>query len=281
MPTDVIAGALGDHRIAGASKGVSLSTTAAFVGLIKGTSYVELIPRNFVTAVVLRFARCPYLAVLKTDTALGKIPTDYSDVAQDGSTATSVDLSNLPALANSGALWIGSHVRFRGAHIDVDGPNGTAGTLTVHYPNPTLTLTDISATDNTDTGASLAVDGTVTWSIPASGGWTKATLREICVANSIAINVAKFAHSDEPMYWTRWTWDAAMDAAVTLDHMLGLNESTSYAESPDSVGLGMRVHHGFGRNGVGGFELLVDAGTGNCLVNCFTVSDEFAEGAVP
>lgn len=281
MATDVVAASLGHQRLAGAASGVSLSTTLALVGLIKGTEHVDLIPRNFITAVVLRYIECPFLAVLKTHTALGKVPTDYSAVAQDGSTATSVDLSDLPTLANGGALWIGSHVRFRGAHLDVDAPNGTANALTVHYPNAALVLTDISDTDGTvSVGASLAVDGTVTWTIPASNAWTKATLREIAAANSISITAAKFPHDNVPLYWTRWTWDAAMDSATTLDHLLALNESTAYAEMPVDLGMGMRVKHGMGDNGISGFELLTDAGTGNCLVICSSLSGVFSEGVV-
>jgi len=236
-------------------------------------------PRNFSTAVVYRYTWCPYLVVLKTHDNLATRPFDYSEVAQDGSTATSVDLSALPALADGGEVWVGSKVRFRGAHIDVDAANGTANNLTVHYPTAgSLTLTDISDTDNTDTGASLAVDGTVTWTVPAA--WTLATLREIANANSLDISSASFRYADEKMFWTRWSWNVAMDAATTLDHLLGLNESTAYAEEVVGVASAERVHVGLGLNGISGIEALTDAGTGNILLNCYSLQGYFSTGTV-
>ena len=80
------------------------------------------------------------------------------------------------------------------------------------------------------------------------------------------------------MYWTKWNWDAAMDSTVTLYHMLGINESTAYAEVPSSLGTGMRIHHGFGSNGVGGVETLTNAGTGNMLVTCSALNGYFSTG---
>lgn len=282
MPTDVISGLWSHSRLAGAANGVILSTTSAFVGLIQGTQYVDLITRNFATAVNMRYIACPYVVVLKTHDKLASKPFDYSEVAQDGSTNTSVVLTALPTLAAGGALWIGCPVRYRGAHIDVDGANAEANNLTVHYPNVSLVLTDISDTDNTDTGASLAVGGTVTWTVPAAAAWPAASLREICAANGIPITSTRFAHDDEKLYWTRWTWNATMTSAtaVTLDHFLALNESTAYAEVPAGQGLGGRIHHGLGVAGFSGFELLVDAGSGNCLVNCSSLNGVFSEGVV-
>ena len=281
MPTDVVDAALGHQRLAGAANGVALSTTAAFVGFHQGTRHIALIPRNFTTAVVVRAAFCPYLVILKTHDALASKPRDYSAPAQDGSTASSLDLTGLPALANGGALWVGSAVRYRGAHIDVDAANAEANNLTVHHPNASLTLTDISGTDNTDTGASLAVDGTVTWTVPAAAAWPMASLVDICKVNNIALASINFAHKEDKLYWTRWTWNAAMTSVtvVTLDHMLGLNESTAYFEWPVGMAKVERVHMGVGVNGVSGLELLTDAGTGNLLVNCAAMDGYFSVGS--
>jgi hypothetical protein len=271
MATDIQSSDLGLSRLTGAANGVSLSTTADFVPLPQGTKYVDLIPRNFATAVVYRYIECPYLLVYVTTDALASAPFDYSQNAQDGSTATSVVLSGLPTLANGGAIWMASTVPYRGVDLDVDAPNGTASNLTVHYPAASsLTLTDISDTDNTDTGASLAQDGTVTWTIPTAPVWTAASLRAITAANGIPMLARSIAHDTDLLYWTRWTWNAAMDAATTLDHMLAMNESTAYAERPTGAGLERRVNVGLG--GASGFELLTNAGTGNLLVNCHTLS---------
>ena len=80
------------------------------------------------------------------------------------------------------------------------------------------------------------------------------------------------------MYWTKWNWSHAMDSTVTLYHMLGINESTAYAEVPASLGTGMRIHNGFGSNGVAGVEALTNAGTGNMLVTCSALNGYFSTG---
>lgn len=281
MAQDVIEAGLGQQRLAGAANGVVLGTTAVYVGFHQGTKHISLLPRNFATAVVARAAYTPYGVFLKTHDALLTPPTNYTEVAQDGSVATSITLSSLPTLANGGALWVGAAVRYRAAHIDVDAVNATTSNLTVHYPaEGTLTLTDISDTDNTDTGASLAQDGTVTWTVPAGTLWTPTTLREIAAANAIAITGTRFAYDEDKLFWTRWTWNAAMDSATTLDHMLLLNESTAYFEWPVGLAKVERVHMGLGRNGVSGLELLTDAGTGNLLVNCAALDGYFTTGTV-
>ena len=278
MATDIIEAGLGHQRLAGASKGVALTTTAAHTGFHQGTKHIALIPRNFSTAVVVRGAYCPYLVVLTTIDALATRPLNYTTPAQDGSTATSVSLISLPTLANGGAIWIGGMVKYRGAHLDVDGANDQANNLTVHYPGADLLLTDISDTDATDTGASLAQDGTVTWTVPAA--WPTATLREICARNAIAITSSRFEYDNDKMYWTRWTWNATMGTATTLDHILGLNESTAYFEWPVGLAKVERVHMGVGKNGVSGIELLTDGGTGNCIVNCAALDGAFTTGSV-
>ena len=71
-----------------------------------------------------------------------------------------------------------------------------------------------------------------------------------------------------------------MDSTVTLDHMLGINESTAYAEVSTGVATEGRVNHGFGTTGVGGVEALTDAGTANLLVNCAALNGYFSTAVV-
>jgi len=71
-----------------------------------------------------------------------------------------------------------------------------------------------------------------------------------------------------------------MDSTVTLDHMLGINESTAYSEMARGTATGGRIHHGFGGNGVGGVEALTDDGTANLLVNCAALNGYFSIGTV-
>lgn len=282
MATDVFSGPLGHQRLAGAASGIALSTTAVFTGLIKGTGHIRLIPRNFSTAVVIRYIPCPYLVVLKADSAddLLTPPVDYSEAAQDGNAGEPRVVLN--DLAAGRFLYIGSAVPFRGAHCDVRAVNGTTDTaITVRYWNGSSWV-DTGDTDGTIDGVSLAQDGPITWTMPGAGAWKSASLAEISQAlgNRIA---AKFAWRNERLYWTRWQWSHVLDASVDLDHILGINESTAYAETivaSDGGIVEMRVHHGFGSAGIGGFEMKTNAGTANCLMVCSALSGYFSIGEV-
>lgn len=280
---DVIESALGHQRLAGSASGEAISTTAAFVGFHQGSKHIALIPRNFDTAVVARGAYCPYGVILVTTDALATRAAlkDNTERGQDGSTSTTIDLSSLPTLANGGAIWVGAAVRYRGAWLNVNAANSTANNLTVHYPaQGSLTLTDISDTDNTDTGPSLAQKGTVTWTVPSGSTWTPSTLRKIANANSIAITSERLPYDDVPLFWTRWTWNAAMDSATSLYQFLLLNENTNYFEWPVGLSKVERIHMGLGRSGVSGIELLVNAGTANLLANCAALDGYFSQGEV-
>jgi len=271
MPTEILGANLGHQRSAGAASGVSLSTTAAFTPFHRGTEHIDLIPRNFATAVVARYALCPYLVILKADSSddlAGRIE-DYSAIAQDGSTATSVDLSSLAAGRN---VYVGSAIPFRGVNIDVDTTNSTGSTaLTVYYWAGSWV--DISDSDGTSSSVSLDQDGSVTWTVPSA--WQSTSLVKIDRSVNSSLH-----WRDVSMYWTKWNWSHAMDSTVTLDHMLGINESTADAEVPASLGTGMRIHHGFGSNGIAGIETLTNAGTGNMLVTCSALNGYFSTGTL-
>ena len=283
MGTDVTAGALGNTRLAGASKGVSLTTVAAFTPIFKGTKHVTLVPRNFATAVVLRYIQCPYLVILKSDraVALDVAPIDCSEVAQDGS--TTVPRMDLSGLVTGRFVYVGAAVPFRGAHIDVEATNGTSNTDLVarYWAGATDEFVDLSATDGTKNTVALDKNGPVTWTMPTAERWKADSLVNImaAIAGSATI-AAKFSWRDVKMYWTRWQWDEDLDSTVTLNHMIGINESQAYDESPVGLGIEQRVHHGFGLVGTGGFETLVDAGTGNVLIKCATLDGAFSLGLV-
>ena len=162
MPTEILGANLGHQRRTGAASGVACTTTAAFTPFIKGTEHINLEPRNFASsAAIIKFAFCPYLVILKADSAdgLGGHLEDNSDVAQDGSTDTSVTLS---AFASGRALYVGSAIPFRGAHIDVAGANSTGSTvITVSYWNGAEWV-DTGDSDGTSSSVSLDQDGGVT-----------------------------------------------------------------------------------------------------------------------
>ena len=138
---------------------------------------------------------------------------------------------------------------------------------------------DTSDTDGTISGGiSLAQDGAITWTVPSA--WQSATLKQLAAGAGETLDSSGQKWSDITMYWTKWTWSHAMDAAVTLDHILGINESTAYAELIDSQADEGRKNHGFGTNGVAGVEALTDAGTANLIVTCSAMNGYFSTGKV-
>ena len=274
MPTEILGANLGHQRAAGAASGVAMVHTAgAFTAFHRGTEYIDLIPRNFSGAAVARYALCPYLVILKADSAddlAGRIE-DYSAIAQDGSTGTEVAVGGGGGLAIGRSFYIGSAIPFRGVYVDIDTANGSgSGAVTVYYWAGSWV--DVSATDATRTSHAFDTDNkTVTWTVPSA--WQSSSLVKIDRSVNSSLH-----WRDVPMYWTKWTWNAVIAAGTTLDHMLGINESTAYAEVPASLGTGMRIHNGFGSNGVAGVETLTNAGTGNMLVTCSALNGYFSTG---
>jgi len=270
------AGELGEFRASSsASGGTSLTTTATFIQFpalatpgnkLKG--HLIVTPRNFATAVVVKVAFNPWLTILKTTNGMTTAPTDYSIEAQDGSTDTSVDLSSLDTVANGDWVLIGSHQQFRGFRVDVDGTNSTlTTTAAIHFWNGGNWVA-YSITDGTKSSTALDQDGLLYWT-PTSN-WQKITFRTL---------YPELKHdayySDIPMYWVRYSFDKALDSAVTLDSLLAANRSTAYGELLSGQSLEQKFTYGFG--GLGNVEALTNDGTANLVVNVVTVKDsEFA-----
>ena len=215
---------------------------------------------------VVQYLLNPYLIVLKTADDLQTI-TDYSESAQDGSAATDVTLSSLGTAAQGDYLYVGAYHPFRGVSVDVDAANANASVLTVNYWNGSA-WTDITATDGTISGgASMGQDGDVTWTVPTA--WAAASLTTI---NSPAPASVAY-RNDSRVYWTRWQFSAALDASTTLNSMLAMNRSTTYAELPSGVAWQQRCEKTPG--GIGCIEAKTDAGTANLVVLVGSQRDGF------
>jgi len=258
-----------------ASGGTALTTTAtgasapSALGMMTipfGADYVSITPRNFAGCAVARVSLNPYLTIFVTTDA-GATPagiTDISDEMQDGDT-TDVAIDDLPT-AGTGYIYVGAQIPFRGVAIDVGSdPNSQANDLTVNYWNGAWT--DISDTDSTDTGASLAVDGTVVWTVPSA--WVKASLKAIgdtLPGGNVVPNATT------PLYWTRWEWSDVMDVSTDIVQMLALGRSTAYAELLEGQTLELKLSD----REVGCIQGITDAGTANLVVNVGSlVSSEF------
>lgn len=262
MATETIAGPFGEVRAAStAGGGTALTSTAARIVLPLGTKHIDLVPRNFSTAVVVQWLKNPWLTIFKTTDALVAESnlTDYSVEAQDGSTATSVTLSSLGTAAQGDYLYVGSHLPFAGVEIDVDAANGTASVLTVNYRKDDDTWATTSASDGTASGgASMAQDGSVTWTVPTD--WKSARLFDTG-DTKLNLGIAK-----EEMFWTRWQFSAALDSSTTLDSMIAINRSTTYHEIPSGMAWAEAVTVGPG--GISSIQVKTDAGTASLIVDC-------------
>ena len=262
--TKISIGKGGEERIASASKGLSCTDTAAFLQFPRITERVTASARNFATsAVVVRLLFNPWLVILKTTDGMIALPTDYSNVAQDNDTSTSMDVSELSTRANGDFLLMGSHLPFRGVYFDVDGTNsaGTA-TVTIYYwdgsawADTSATVTGIRSTMVWDQ------DGLAYWTVPTA--WQAATIRDLYPTMTVDAY-----YKDVPLYWTRWEVDAAItDTSVTFDRVYAANRSTAYMEIASGQMISKDIHHGFG--GTGCLEALTDTGTANLIVNAIT-----------
>lgn len=259
MPTEIHAASVGEIRSAStAGGGTALSTTPVFIQLPKGAAHLILEARNFATAVVAQIAINPWLVVLKTADGLAT-STDYSDAAQDASVSSDVVLSSLDTLANLDAVWIGAALPFRGLAVDIDAANSNASVLAAHYYNGT-TLTTITPTDGTASGgATFAVDGNITWTMPTD--WVRATLLALVAT---ATNTTPFAQM--PLYWVRLTVSAALDASTTINSLLAMNRSTAYWELTSGRAIEEAIDWG-SPGDVGCIEARTDAGTASLIIN--------------
>lgn len=151
----------------------------------------------------------PPLAACKKTTDNEATFTDYTTNAKDNSASTHVTLSSLDTAANGDYWYIASRYKFAGCWIDVDGANANASVMTGYYWNGNSWVS-ASITDNTAAaGKCLAADGTVTFTPP--GEWRRGTL-----------------DGEDELFIIRFQVSAALDAAVTLDGVALLPDTTTY-----------------------------------------------------
>lgn len=124
---------------------------------------------------------------------------------------------------------------------------------------------------------SLDQDGSVTWTMPATGAaglWRADNLNNI--VQLLGKNSTGFGDAPQygtPLYWTQWTWSQNLDSSVSLNSINSLNRSTAYAELASGQLLAQKVKTGF--LGIGGFEAATDAGTANLIVNVASLDGTF------
>lgn len=262
---------LGEIRaLSTAAGGTALTTTLGYLAIPANVTHLWLEGRNYAaSAIVAQVILNPYLIILRTHDNL-TVAYDESDVAQDGDAATEVVLDALSTAANGDYLYVGSHLPFAGVRVDMSADasevNTEVNTLTVNYWNGSSWVTASATDGSTSGGASMAVDGSVTWTVPVN--WKSASLLAIGEISSAQQPAAGVPYRDIPMYWTRWQWSAAMSATVRADQLLAINRSTAYAELVTGRLYEFSVFRGFG--GIGCLQMKTDTGTANLVVNAAT-----------
>ncbi len=260
MPIQTVAAKFNEIRIAGASTGVSLTTTAAFTSFHPGSQWCSLTPRNFSTAVTVLYRFSPWLTVLRSHDALATEPVDASYLLQDGDTTVTLILNSFGTLAGGDAIYVGSHLPFGGLHVDVANANGTSSTLAVDYIATGNVLTTLSITDNTDTGASFAQDGTITWTVPVD--WMPMLFQSAFNVPPSTV-LSKSNHYQQPLYWVRLSWNNANDSATSISQLRAIGRG---AHSELVSGQAFESSVRWGTNGISGVEALTDAGTANLVI---------------
>lgn len=163
----------------------------------------------------------------------------------------------------TGAYLANGTGTFTGSPVDLKPGRNTitcsgAGTCTITLP----------------TGGYGAVEaGTATISAGA-GALTTASSNTVTLSATGTIYVdiqssaVQFTEAKKSYYWTRWTWDKALDSSTTLNAMLAMNRSTAYMELLS--GQSWEEHIMVGPDGLGCIEAKVNgsgAESGNLIVN--------------
>lgn len=274
LQSDSFPGAINETRTATSTAGgLALTTVAQVVGFPGGTSHAGIIVRNFATAVVVKWLLNPYLLILNSANNLGSA-TDFSSPAQKNPITTGVVLNAQPTLANGAALYVGSHVPFRGVAVVMSGSvNAVASVLTIEYWNGTAWTAVVGGSDGTASGgATFAQNGNITFTVPTD--WAKIQLTQTASVppgnppnTPVTVNNL-LPYNNKQNYWLRLSVSAALSAAVTVNSMFSLNRSTAYAQMIENSLVQFRTTDRPG--GTACVEMLTDAGTANAIVNVYT-----------
>lgn len=230
--------------------------TAVYVALPQGTNYVQIKPRNFITAVVAQLGFCAYLWVMKTADD-GDTFTDYSSEAQDQAAGTDVTLSSLDTAANGDYLYVGAGKKFNAIKADIDSANGTASVMTAEVYTKAGWVAQAITDGTASGGATLAVDGNISWTETAN--WEKTRV------------------NGRMGYWIRFKVSVQLDSSVTLNALT--------AEPRWEVSGGGEFELVSGDNelfaidaGPSGYRFIkadVNAGTGSLIVNAYSGEEDY------
>ncbi|MDZ4250919.1 MAG: hypothetical protein U0990_12660 [Candidatus Nanopelagicales bacterium] len=256
-----------------AGGGLAITSTRQYISLIPGANWCSLTARNFASsAEVVEFAYNPFLTFVFTQDGLDTPSWDEAlDLElQDGDTIDAKTLT-FNTLANGDFLLIGSRgVRFGGFNVDLDtSVNNNASVMAVHYyrAGDWVALTVADGTDSG--GASMAVDGDVTWTMPVEAlAWEPVSLNEIYSKSYKGLAFT------EPMYWVRVSFSVALDS-IKFDQIRSINRNGTGGEIVSGQAVAGMMIEPMKPGGVGNISALTDTGTANLIVNVGVVNGTF------
>ncbi|MDA1188804.1 MAG: hypothetical protein O2854_03895 [Chloroflexi bacterium] len=188
---------------------------------------------------------------------------DLTDRASGTGTGTVMD-----SMTTSDYLYLCWSDIVGGLYINVKSANGTSNTMVVEYRKNDNTWASLSITDNTDTGASLAQDGTVTWTAPTD--WKATALGGpqgiITNANAAGGTAAAPAGTDPSGtigFWMRVSFSGAgLDSDTEIEEAWSLNKATDRGY----FRVGAEVTFSIDRRAVGAIEAILTASTSTAQI---------------
>lgn len=209
----------------------ALAATNSYIAVSQGAMSVSLYcDADF------RLALAPRLKNVQLYEASGGTYTDYTSQATDASASTHVPLD---AMAATSILYIGCDDTFIGCHFDIgDNANAETAALDVEYYTGTAWADVESDSDGTDSGgATLAVDGEYTWTLPAM--------------------VATTVNNQGLLYYIRFKPSAPLSATVDINEIKPMYKTTGLGYFQG----GVEYHFSVNRERVGHLQAKVASGT--------------------
>jgi hypothetical protein len=137
-----------------------------------------------------------------------------------------------------------------GLRVTIGAANGSSATVAATYRKNDDTWANLSPTDGTASGATLAQTGSITWS--AVTDWKAAQL-----VGAQGIVTTESEHPTAKGFWMRITWSGALDSDTEISDIWALNDATTrgYFQKDTNYGLS------FDRRVVGAIEAVLASST--------------------
>lgn len=135
----------------------------------------------------------------------------YRDLTAELTDKNASTVGSIGSLATADFLYVGFVRRARGLAVDVGTVNNVATTIAAAISTGKTGWITQAVTDGTDTGASLAQDALITWTVQA--GWAMA---ELDLGNG---------KQSPPAYWIRFSWDDVLKSDTTLVALMALGNT--------------------------------------------------------